>query len=81
MLEATDSDGKTIIRMNVASANTVTVNNSLIRPITIRQVGPGITTLVADGVTLNGNLVFSGANDSKTIVPVSVGVYDVYGAL
>lgn len=81
VLNAADNDGKAIIRMNVASANTVTVNSSLIRPITIRQAGAGITTLVADGVTLNGNLVFAGVNDSKTIVPVSPGVYDVYGAL
>jgi len=49
--------------------------------VTVRQVGAGITTLVAgSGVTLNGNLVFSDANYAKSIVPVGSGVYDVYGA-
>lgn len=77
---ATDNDGKTIVRANNASANTVTVIAAQTRPFVVRQVGAGITTLVAGaGVTLNGNLTFSGANDSKSIVPIGGGVFDVYG--
>lgn len=80
-LQTADNDGKTIVRMNNAASNTCTIPSTQTKTVTVRQVGAGVTTLVAgSGVTLNGNLVFSGANDAKSIVPVSAGVYDVYGA-
>lgn len=80
-LQTVDNDGKTIVRMNNAASNTCTIPSTQTKTVTVRQVGAGVTILVAGaGVTLNGNLVFSGANDAKSIVPVSAGVYDVYGA-
>jgi len=80
-LQPVDNDGKTIVRMNNASSNTCTIPSTQTKTVTVRQVGAGITTLVAgSGVTLNGNLVFSDANYAKSIVPVGDGVYDVYGA-
>lgn len=80
-LQTVDNDGKTVVRMNNAASNTCTIPSTQTKTVTVRQVGAGVTTLVADsGVTLNGNLVFSGANDAKSIVPVGDGVYDVYGA-
>ena len=45
---STDNDGKTILRMTSASANTITIPSSLTLPISIRQAGTGTTTLVAD---------------------------------
>lgn len=81
VFDVADNTGKTIIRMAVATANTYQITTSLTKPITVRQADVGLTTLVeGSGVTLNGNLVFSGINDAKTIVPVSSGIYDVYGA-
>jgi len=80
-LQPVDNDGKTIVRMNNAASNTCTIPSTQTKTVTVRQVGAGVTTLVAgSGVTLNGNLVFSGANYAKSIVPVGSGVYDVYGA-
>lgn len=80
-LQTVDNDGKTIVRMNNAASNTCTIPSTQTKTVTVRQVGAGVTTLVAgSGVTLNGNLVFSGSNDAKSIVPVGGGVYDVYGA-
>ena len=37
-----DNDGKTILRMTSASANTVTIPSSLTLPISIRQAGTGL---------------------------------------
>ena len=84
-LQPVDNDGKTYLRMYYPTANEVLVPLSQTRTITIRQSGDGITTLVADtGVTLNGNPVFSGAGDTKTLVPVYVdefeSVWDIIGA-
>ena len=77
---STDNDGKTILRMTSASANTVTIPSSLTLPISIRQAGTGTTTLVADsGVTLNGTLAFTAQHQTKTIVPLGSGIYDVVG--
>ena len=77
---STDNDGKTILRMTSASANTVTIPSSLTLPISIRQAGTGTTTLVADsGVTLNGTLAFTAQHQTKTIVPLGGGIYDVVG--
>ena len=76
----TDNDGKTILRMTSASANTVTIPSSLTLPISIRQAGTGTTTLQAgSGVTLNGTLAFSAQHQTKTIYRVSSGIYDVVG--
>ena len=75
-----DNEGKTILRMTSASANTVTIPSSLTLPISIRQAGTGTTTLVADsGVTLNGTLAFTAQHQTKTIVPLGGGIYDVVG--
>lgn len=84
-LQAVDNDGKTYLSMDRPDANEVLVPLSQTRTITIRQSGDGITTLVADtGVTLNGNPVFSGAGDTKTLVPVYVDEFvsewDIIGA-
>ena len=85
-LQPVDNDGKTYLRMDYPDANEVLVPLSQTRTITIRQSGDGITTLVADtGVTLNGNPVFSGAGDTKTLVPVYmdefVSEWDIIGVL
>ena len=75
-----DNDGKTILRMTSASANTVTIPSSLTLPISIRQAGTGTTTLQAgSGVTLNGTLAFTAQHQTKTIVPLGGGIYDVVG--
>ena len=79
-LQTADNDGKTILRMTSASANTVTIPSSLTLPISIRQAGTGTTTLQAgSGVTLNGTLAFSAQHQTKTIYRVSSGIYDVVG--
>lgn len=76
----TDNDGKTLLRMNNAAANTALVTTAQTLPISIRQAGAGTTTLVAGaGVTLNGTLAFTAQHQTKTIVPLSSGVYDVVG--
>ena len=77
---STDNEGKTILRMTSASANTVTIPSSLTLPISIRQAGTGTTTLVADsGVTLNGTLAFTAQHQTKTVIPLGGGIYDVVG--
>jgi len=84
-LQTVDNDGATYLRMYYPTANEVLVPLSQTRTITIRQGDTGITTLVADtGVTLNGNPVFSGAGDTKTLVPIYVDEFesewDIIGA-
>ena len=77
---STDNEGKTILRMTSASANTVTIPSSLTLPISIRQAGTGTTTLqTGSGVTLNGTLAFTAQHQTKTIVPLGGGIYDVVG--
>ena len=77
---STDNDCKTILRMDNASANTATITTAQTKPISIRQAGTGITTLVAgSGVTLNGTLAFTAQHQTKTIYRVSSGIYDVVG--
>ena len=77
----TDNDGKTYLRMtNNASANTVTVTTALTKPVSISQRGAGVTTLVAgSGVTLNGTLAFTAQHQTKTVIPIGSGVFDVVG--
>ena len=84
-LQTVDNDGATYLRVYYHTTNEVLIPLSQTRTITIRQSGNGITTLVADtGVTLNGNPVFSGAGDTKTLVPVYVDEFesewDIIGA-
>ena len=75
-----DNDGKTYLRMTNASANTVTITTALTKPVSISQRGAGTTTLVADtGVTLNGTLAFTAQHQTKTVIPIGSGVFDVVG--
>ena len=76
----TDNNGKTYLRMTSTSTNIVTIPSTQTKPISISQRGTGTTTLAAgSGVTLNGTLAFTAQHQTKTIVPVSAGVYDVVG--
>jgi len=76
----TDNDGKTYLRMTNASANTVTIPSTQTKPISISQRGTGTTTLVAgSGVTLNGTLAFTAQHQTKTVIPLGSGIYDVVG--
>ncbi len=76
----TDNNGKTLLRMNNGASNTVLITTAQTLPISIRQAGNGTTTLVAGaGVTLNGNLVFSAKYQTKTVIPLGSGIFDVVG--
>lgn len=73
------------IRMTSSSANTVTIGTGLSSLpngalINVRMAGTGVTTLVASGTTLNGNLVFAATNDTKSLIKVGTNEYDVIGA-
>lgn len=77
---------KVYLRMNVATANNVTIGTALstlpnLSEISVRNVGAGFTTLVADGTVLNGILVFNTANEVKTLIKVGANEWDVIGAL
>lgn len=74
------------LRMNSATANNITIDTTLsslpnLAEINIRNVGAGLSTLVADGTTLNGNLAFSAQHEVKTIVKVGANEWDVVGVL
>ena len=85
------ADGKnTYVRMNVASANDLTVppNASVAFPVgtvvTGRSVGAGQTTIVAGvGVTINapngGTLVLTGQHSAFTLVKVAADEWDLTG--
>lgn len=76
----TDNNGKTYLRMTSSSANTVTIPSTQTKPISISQRGTGVTTLAADsGVTLNGTLAFTAQHQTKTVIPLGSGVFDVVG--
>jgi len=77
----TDNNGKTILHMDNAAANTPILTSAQTLPISICQFGEGVTTITAGaGVTsLTGNLVFSTRYQTKTIYRVSAGVYNVVG--
>ena len=78
--QAANNDGKTYLRMNVASANTVTIPSTQTKPISIRQAGAGVTTIQAGaGVTLNGDLVFTAQHQTKTVIPLGGNIFDVVG--
>jgi len=75
-----DNDGKSYVRMTNASANTVTITTALTKPVSISQRGTGTTTLVAgSGVTLKGTLAFTAQHQTKTVIPLGSGVFDVVG--
>lgn len=77
---ADDNDAKTYIRMTSSSSNTVQIETLLTNPLSISQRGTGTTTIVAgSGVTLNGTLAFSAQHQTKTIIPIGSGEYDVVG--
>ncbi len=74
------------LRMNSATANNITIDTTLsslpnLAEINIRNVGAGLSTLVADGTTLNGNLAFTAQHEVKTIVKVGTNEWDVVGVL
>ena len=76
----TDNNGKTYLRMTSSSANTVTIPSTQTKPISISQRGTGTTTLVAgSGVTLNGTLAFTAQHQTKTVIPLGSGAFDVVG--
>jgi hypothetical protein len=76
----TDSDGKTILRMDSAADNTATITTAQTMPISIRQAGLGTTTIGAGaGVTLNGAATFTSQHQTKTVYRVSAGIYDIVG--
>ena len=75
---STDNDGRTYLRMTYGLPNTVKIKTNQTKPITIRQAGAGATTLInGPGVSLNGSLSFSGIHSTKTVRPISAGVYDI----
>lgn len=79
-LQTVDNDGKTYLRMYNAAANTVTITTAQTKPISISCRGSGLTTLVAGaGVALNGALVFTAQHQTKTVIPLGGGVFDVVG--
>jgi len=60
--------------------NTVTITTALTKPVSISQRGAGTTTLVEGaGVTLNGTLAFTAQHQTKTVIPIGSGVFDVVG--
>ena len=79
--------GEVFLKMNNASANTVTIPAGLtgIQPLTIFQKGAGQTTLVAaSGVTINSldaKLAIAGQFGSATLVPDGIDNYNLIGAL
>ena len=76
----TDNDGKTYLRMDNAASNTATITTAQTKPISVRQAGAGTTTLVEGAdVTLNGTLAFTAQHQTKTVIPIGSGVFDVVG--
>ena len=74
------------LRMNSASATNITIDTTLsslpnLAKIEVRNVGTGLSTLVASGTTLNGNLVFTAQHEVKSIVKVGENEWDVVGVL
>ena len=75
-----DNDGKSYVRMTNSLDNTVTITTALTKPVSISQRGAGTTTLVEGaGVTLNGTLAFTAQHQTKTVIPIGSGVFDVIG--
>jgi hypothetical protein len=79
-------DNGTVITMNVATANTLTVPASLAVGFncTIIQIGAGQTTITASGTTLNSVSSFlkiSAQHGSASIISYASNVYNVAGSL
>jgi hypothetical protein len=79
-------DNGTVITMNVATANTLTVPASLAVGFncTIIQIGAGQTTITASGTTLNSVSAFlkiSAQHGSASIISYASNVYNVAGSL
>jgi hypothetical protein len=78
-------DAGKVIRMDSASANNLTVpnNTSVAFPIgttiNLRQVGAGLTTVVADsGVVINGTLAMGGQDSGASLVKIGTNEWDIY---
>ena len=74
------------LRMDSATANNITIDTAIsslpnLAEINIRNVGVGLSTLVATGTTLNGNLVFTSQHEVKTLVKVGENEWDVIGGV
>lgn len=84
-LVAGDFDGKKIIKMNLAGANTLTVPSglSVTEPVHFIQSGLGATTITASGTTLNNKsgLVTDGVMSLGSIIPDGADNYLVVGDL
>lgn len=84
--DAVDLYDKVYLRMNVATANNVTVDTTLsslpnLTEIPVRNVGAGFSTFVESGTTLNGIKTFTAVNEVKVLVKVGVNEWDIVGAL
>lgn len=82
------SDAGTYLRMNVASANSVTVDPDSVTSfpvgtfLTIRQAGVGITTIVAGaGVTITtpSSLVLRTQNSTVQLIKIAANTWDLIG--
>lgn len=81
-LDVADNNGSTYLRMLSTDPNEVTIPIAQDRSITIRQAGIGQTTLIPGaGTALVGNPVFAGQYDTKTIVPIGGGFFDIVGSI
>lgn len=82
-----DFQGGVYLRMNVAIANTVTVNSgmTLLLPMHITQVGLGTTSVVAGaGVTIHSTDSWLNCRtrySNLTLIPLGSDVYDLIGDL
>lgn len=84
--DSIDLYDKVYLRMNVASANNVTVDTTLtslpnLTEISVRNVGAGFSTFVESGTTLNGIKTFTAVNEVKVLVKVGANEWDIVGAL
>lgn len=81
-LDVADNNGSTYLRMLSTDPNEVTIPIAQDRSITIRQAGIGQTTLIPGaGTSLVGNPVFAGQYDTKTVVPIGGGFFDIVGSI
>jgi len=84
--DAVDLYDKVYLRMNVATANNVTIDTTLtslpnLTEISVRNVGAGLSTLIESGTVLNGIKTFTVQNEVKTLVKVGANEWDIIGAL
>ena len=83
---AVTANGNTIIELSNNSLTNITVNAATATgkvagdSVTIHITGTyAAQILVASGVTLNGTLAFSAQHQTKTVIPIGSGVFDVIG--